>query len=609
MNSVTYILILIVAVLTAMLFMKNAGPQPTKHLNDTYDYIIVGGGSSGAVLATRLSEDSGSSVLLLEAGDTGENNWFINIPLASALLQKSSVDWDYITEPQKYAAFAMKEQRSRWPRGKVLGGCSSINMMVYMRGSRHDYDSWAREGCEGWSYEDVLPYFLKSEDVLSDELKDSAFHSTGGELGVSHTRHTNLPNVFLQAGQEIGFKSRDCHGPDQIGFCRMQATVRDGQRSSTYNAFLLSAMSRENLHVGVNSLVTKVLIEDGRAEGVVLMRDERSVTVRARKEVILSGGTVNSPQLLMLSGVGPRDHLKAMNIDVKADLPVGDNLQDHLMLLVQVLTNTTMPLSSENLLNVWTLSDYALHRKGAFATTGIESSAFLYKDSNITSDNGGPPDIQFHLNSVHAFTENEISFENMNLNEKARKLVFSTPLKPSSFAILPVVLHPNSKGTIRLKSKDPLQYPAIDPQYLQHPEDIKTFLKGIRSVERLLDTKSMKAIGASLDPSIPMYNLCKQHVFRSDDFWTCFIRQMATTVYHPTGTCRMGRADDRTAVVDPQLRVKGIKGLRVVDASIIRNMPSGNTNAPSIMIAEKAADMIRGTDTVQKWKKQIRGHL
>ncbi|XP_060067511.1 uncharacterized GMC-type oxidoreductase Mb1310-like [Ylistrum balloti] len=560
MNTLTFILMVVLAVLTGVFFMRNSGPQPTKHLNDTYDYIIVGAGSAGAVLATRLSEDTGSTVLLLEAGDTGDNNWLINIPLVCALLQKSSVDWDYLTEPQQHAAFAMNDQRSCWPRGKVLGGTSAINMMVYARGSRHDYDSWAKEGCEGWTYKEILPYFLKSEDVQIDDLKSSAFHSTGGELGVSQVSHTSLPNIFLQAGQELGFKSQDCNGPDPIGFCRMQATVRDGKRSSTYNAFLRPAMTRTNLHVGVNSMVTKVLIDDSRARGVEVLRDGQTFTIHARNEVILSAGAINSPQLLMLSGVGPRDHLNDM-------------------------------------------------KNRAMATTTIEGSAFLYKDSDIKSSNGSAPDIQFHLQSAHAFTANELQFANLNLKEEALNLVFSSPPIPSTFVLLPIVLHPKSNGTIRLKSKDPLQYPAIDPRYLQHQDDIDTFLQGIRFAERILDTKPMKKIGASLDPSTPMYKLCKEHVFRTDAFWTCFIRQFAATVYHPTGTCRMGRTDDRTAVVDPQLRVKGINGLRVVDASVMRNMPSGNTNAPSIMIAEKAADMIRGKDTVQKWRKQIRGHL
>ncbi|OWF37635.1 glucose dehydrogenase [FAD, quinone]-like [Mizuhopecten yessoensis] len=609
MNSTTFCLILVLAVLTSVLFMRDSGPQPTKQLNDTYDYIIVGAGSAGSVLATRLSEDTGSTVLVLEAGNTGENNWFINVPLVSALTQKSNEDWNYQTEPQQHAAFAMKERRSCWPRGKVLGGTSALNMMVYARGSRYDYDSWAEEGCEGWSYQDVLPYFLKSEDVLIDELKNSAFHSSGGELGVSRSSYTALPSVLLQAGQELGFKAHDCHGPDQIGFCRMQATVRDGKRSSTYNSILKPAMSRANLHVGVNSLVTKVLIHDGRAEGVEVMREGRTLTVHARKEVILSGGAVNSPQLLMLSGVGPRDHLEDMEIDVKADLPVGDNLQDHLMVFIPVLTNTSIPITKDTVGNVWALMDYVIHRTGVIATTGVEAMAFLYEDGNVTSGNGKAPEIQFHLHSVHGFTENEKQFENFNLNEKTRDLVFSTAVNQSSFSMLPILLHPKSHGTLRLKSKDPLQYPAIDPQYLQHPGDIKTLLKGIRLTERLLDTKPMREIGASIDPSVPMYKLCEQHLFRSDAFWMCFIRQLAVTVYHPTGTCRIGRKDDPTAVVDPQLKVKGIKGLRVVDASVMRNMPSGNTNAPSIMIAEKAADMIRGVDTVQRWKQQIRGHL
>ncbi|XP_069127708.1 L-sorbose 1-dehydrogenase-like [Argopecten irradians] len=610
MGVLTYVLVLVFAVLTALLFMGSSGPQPTKYLNDTYDYIIVGGGSAGAVLATRLSEDRESSVLLLEAGGTGDSNWFINPPLTGALIQKSSEDWNYLTEPQQHAAFGMKEQRGSWPRGKVLGGCSSINMMVYIRGSRHDYDNWAKEGCEGWSYKDVLPYFLKSEDAQTDELKNSVFHSTGGELSVSHIGHTGLSEVFLNGGHELGFKAQDtCHGPDQIGFCKMEATVRGGRRASTYSEFLKSAMNRKNLHVGVNSLVAKVLIENGRAEGVEVIRDGKSVTIRARKEVVLSGGAVNTPQLLMLSGVGPRGHLQDMGIDVKADLPVGDNLQDHLMVFLQVLTNTTMPLSAENVGNVWTMADYFLHKKGAIATTGIEGSAFLFNDGSITSDNGNPPDIQVHLESVHAFTKNEKSFENMNFKEEVRDLLFSSPARPSSFVLLPILLHPKSRGTIRLKSKDLNHYPAIDPQYLQHSDDIDTFLKGIRFLEGLLDTKPMKAIGATLNNSIPMYSLCKDYKFRSDDFWKCFVQQISVTVYHPIGTCRMGRADDSTAVVDPQLRVKGIKHLRVVDASIMRNIPSGNTNAPAIMIAEKAADMIRGKDTVEKWKEQIRGHI
>nr|XP_034331218.1 alcohol dehydrogenase [acceptor] isoform X2 [Crassostrea gigas] len=571
-------------------------------LNGTYDYIIVGAGSAGCVLANRLTEDLTSTVLIVEAGGSEEENEVMHIPALPGLLQNTKQDWAFRTVPQKKSCQGLKDQRSAWPRGKVLGGSSSINFMHYIRGSRHDFDGWAKEGCEGWSYKDVLPYFIKSEDNQISRLKDSAYHGTGGPLVVSDGVSSPINDkVYRRGMEELGYKTVDCNGESQTGFCFGQETVRNGERWSTAKAFLRPAMNRPNLHVSTNSYVTKILIEKGKAVGIWLVKDNVKYTVKARKEVILSAGAVNSPQILMLSGIGPKEHLSSLKIPVKVDLPVGNNLEDHLMLFMIFRDNTSSGFNPSD----WADLQYKLFRSGPFGKVHLEASAFFGEGRKV------PPYFQVLFYTIQARTEYARAFQGMyNYNPQIIEGManfYKSILEKDEgmFMACNGLLHPKSRGTIRLQSADPFDPPLIDPNYLDHPDDVKDFLKGLKEMLRLANTTAFRSVGASpSDPYKEYYPPCNSLPYPSDEYLTCRLRHYVYTIYHSTSTCRMGKDDDDTAVVDLQLRVKGISNLRVVDASVMRHVTSGNTNAPTIMIAEKAADLIRGIDSVKDIRKK-----
>ena len=568
----------------------------TVNINLSYDYIIVGTGSAGAVLAARLSEDKDTTVLVIEAGGE-DTNMLLGIPFPHPFLQNTSVDWTYYTEPQTHSSFSsiVGNNRHFWPRGKVLGGTSMLNSMAYVRGNKADYDEWEEIGCDGWSYEDVLPYFLKSEDILIGNLSDSKYHHKGGPLAVSYSHASKIPDIFVKAGKELGYEEVDYNGEKQEGFSKQQSTVRNGVRSSTIKEFLRPAMKRENIHVVVNTMATKVVFDDNkRATGIEFIRDGVKGSVKAKKEVIISGGAVNSPQLLMLSGIGPKDHLESMQIPVINDLPVGKNLQDHLYLLIGSEINTTDSINTHPIIMLAEFLKYAVTGKGSFASSGLEGTAFINTDKTETRNRY--PDIQIH--GYSALSERKY----LLLNQDLIKGLFPDEIK-NGFALVPIILHPKSRGSIKLKSPDPKEYPSIDPRYLTAREDVDTFIRGIRLVERLIETSAFSSIGS--DFKYTKMAACSEHEFRSDAYWECYIRYNALTTYHPTSTCKMGSIDDPSTVVDSELRVKGVKGLRVVDASVMPNIISGNTNAPTIMIAEKAADMIRNKDTVEDIRNYI----
>ncbi|XP_054004403.1 glucose dehydrogenase [FAD, quinone] [Hylaeus anthracinus] len=575
-------------------------PTNARQLLRTYDFIVVGGGSAGAVVASRLSEVSNWTVLLLEAGS--DENEISDVPLLAGYTQLSEFDWKYQTSPPTASAYclAMLGDRCNWPRGKVLGGSSVLNAMIYVRGNRRDYDNWASLGNPGWSYDEVLPYFLKSEDNRNPYLARTPYHATGGYLTVQEAPwRTPLSIAFLQAGQELGYEIRDINGAQQTGFMLTQATIRRGSRCSTAKAFLRPVKNRENLHIAMNSQALRVLFnDDKRATGVEILRDGHQQTVRVRREIVLSAGAINSPQLLMLSGIGPREHLAEFNIPVISDLRVGDNLQDHVGLGgLTFIVNEPISLKKERFQTMRVMMEYVLNERGPMTSPGVEGLAFVnskYADTSVDW-----PDVQFH------FAPSSINSDGGDQIKKItglRDRVYNTMYKPlnqaETWSILPLLLRPKSSGWVRLKSRNPLVYPDINPNYFTHKEDMDVLVEGIRIAMQVSNTTAFQRFGSR--PHTIRMPGCHRYPFDTYEYWECAIRHFTFTIYHPSGTCKMGPKSDPTAVVDSRLRVYGVKGLRVADASIMPAIVSGNPNAPTIMIGEKMSDIIKEDWRVRK---------
>lgn len=491
----------------------------------------------------------------------------------------------------------MNGGRCNWPRGKVIGGSSVLNYMLYLRGHKKDYDGWEELGNPGWGYKEALYYFKKSEDNTNPYLSQSPYHGTGGYLTVGEAPfHTPLAASFVQAGMELGYENVDLNGEKGTGFMIAQGTIRRGSRCSTAKAFLRPARLRPNLHIAMYSHVTRLMIDPKtkRAFGVEFIRDRKLNYIRATKEVIVSAGSVNSPQILMLSGIGPKAELQKHKIPLIKDLPVGENMQDHIGLGgLTFSVNRPVSIVENRLQSVSTVLQYAVLGQGPLTILGgVEGLAFVKtKFSNSSED---VPDIEFHFVSGSTNSDGGNQLRKAHgLTEKFYDTVFGPINNKDTWSIIPMLLRPRSVGSVRLRSRNPFDYPYIYPNYFMDEEgqDMKTLVEGVKIAIAVSQTSAMRRFGSQL----VAYNWpgCS-HIQRfTDPFWECMIRHYSVTIYHPVGTCKMGPYWDRAAVVDPQLRVYGIRGLRVIDASIMPKLVGANTNAPAIMIGEKGADLIK----------------
>ncbi|XP_072763169.1 glucose dehydrogenase [FAD, quinone]-like [Anoplolepis gracilipes] len=574
--------------------LKQEIPDTTPEFGAVYDFVVVGAGTAGSTIAARLSEIPQVKILLIEAGSN--ENLFMDIPLITPLLQLSNkINWKYRTRPSNRYCLGMNDNSCNWPRGRVMGGSSVLNYMIASRGSAEDYDRWAKMGNEGWAYKDVLKYFNKMETIDIPELRsDTDYHGTEGPLHITYPLfHTPLAEAFLKAGQELKYPLVDYNGKNMIGFSYLQTTIMNGTRMSSNKAYLRPTHDRNNLHVTHDSVVRKVLIDHRtkRTIGVELIKYGRIISVRASKEVILCAGAIGSPQLLMLSGIGPANHLSKLGINVIRNASVGENLMDHIGFAgLTWIVNATVSVKAQEMLNpsYQYLLDYLTKRSGPYTIPG-GSEALGFIDTKYPRKRNGLPNMEllfFGGGSKGEFFMPIIT----NFNIRMRH-IWNKYINNHSWSVIPILLKPKSRGRIRLMANDVNVKPEIVPNYFDDLEDVETTIAGIRAAIKIGQTKAMQSFSSRLiNDTIPG---CENYDYDSHAYWECMIRTITFTIFHYFGTCKMGPKGDPTAVVDPKLKVIDIQGLRVADASIMPEIISAHINIPVYMIAEKLTDIIK----------------
>ncbi|XP_054272448.1 glucose dehydrogenase [FAD, quinone]-like [Macrosteles quadrilineatus] len=575
----------------------NYPPQYNPRDWEEFDFIVVGAGSAGSVVANRLTEIAGWTVLLIEAG--GDPPKTSEVPNLRGALHNTEYQWHYRSNSEEPTCLGFTGSQCSCEMGKMLGGSSSHNGLIYIRGNHKDYDGWEAQGNVGWSYKDVLPYFKKSEDMRAPGVKCTPdffdYHSVGGPLKVDDLNIDNtepIPALLVGGLSELGyFINPDHNGRYQSGFCRVSGTVEEGRRCSTVKAFLTPIKDRPNLKVSKFAQATKILIDENTnvAYGVELI-DSNGYLVRviAKKEVILSSGAIRSPQLLMLSGIGPSDHLWERGINVIHDLPVGKRLEDHPIPAGLIISlDVTLPEVDQN----QSMFNFLLKFNSTYAGIGMGSFILFMESERKGLDY---PDIQVYFAHINKNSSGLLQYTrslglNDDITESFRSINEHSPL----LLVAPCLIGPESRGSVRLQSKNPLQFPKINLGYYSEPRDVDTVSKAINFLRGLVFTEPFKAVNARFHEVY--VRSCSKFPYDSRPYRECFLRHMSSSTYHFVGTCRMGPPGHPEAVVDPQLRVQGVSRLRVIDASVMPKITRGNTNAPTIMIAEKGSDLIKHT--------------
>ncbi|XP_029172703.1 glucose dehydrogenase [FAD, quinone]-like [Nylanderia fulva] len=530
-----------------------------------YDYIVVGAGSAGSILATRLAKDKQSRVLLLEAGGTAP--FFLDIPLLAPIIQKTAYDWQYITVPQEHACKGLSNNQSRWPRGKIVGGTSRLNYMAYVLGHRLDYETW-------------FPDFMEST-AENDKL-----------VSINELRwNSDFADIFLKAVKELNHNIGNMNLQLDTGFMKAHLTIENGKRWSP-DKILHWKSNYPNLTLLTHARASKILMNLDKAEGIEFLRFGNKYTAIAKKGVILSAGVIESPKLLMLSGIGPKKHLETLNISVINDLPVGQTLMDHILTGLDLITlNTSLGLDLSDIFNPMSIFNYFLFGRGPWTSAGIEVIGTFH--SALNTNKSTLPDLQLMVLPLGAAKDCTLSLKRtIGFSNEIYNKYFASFLHENTVTIAPVLLHPKSSGELLLQSSNPFDEPLIDPKYLSNKEDIDTLVEGLYFIKDLLKTNVLRAYGASLNKK--PFPGCENYIFDTREYWKCYVQHLTLTSYHPVGTCRIND------VVDESFRVYNMRNLYVVDASVLPSLPSGNIHAAVLMLAQKAARIIKSKKAEEK---------